>query len=103
MASFPSGAPAHTAPPASKPNLRERFNAMRNMPPFLKQIWQTSPWLTISSLGLRLIRAVLPIITLYIGKLIIDEAVRLVALGLPFEALGEAWRGGQLDHLLSLL
>src|SRR5687768_3474411 len=104
----PTPAPTATAtapsrPGKSGPSLRERFNAMRNLPPFLKQIWQTSPWLTISSLGLRLIRAVLSIITLYIGKLIIDEAVRLVALGLPFEALGEAWRGGQLDHLLSLL
>ena len=64
--------------PGGNPNLRERFNAMRNLPPFLKQIWQTSPGLTMASLGLRLIRALLPIITLYIGKLIIDEAIGLV-------------------------
>ncbi|MGH8061791.1 MAG: ABC transporter ATP-binding protein [Pseudoxanthomonas sp.] len=87
----------------SGPSLRERFNAMRNLPPFLKQIWATSPWLTLSSLGLRLVRSLLPIITLYIGKLIIDEAVRLVALGLGFDNLGDALRGGQLDHLLWLL
>ena len=87
----------------SGPSLRERFNAMRNLPPFLKQIWATSPWLTLSSLGLRLIRSLLPIITLYIGKLIIDEAVRLVALGLPFESMLQAWHGGQLNHLLWLL
>jgi ATP-binding cassette subfamily B protein len=31
-----------------------------------------------TSLGLRLVRALLPIATLYVGKLIIDEAVRLV-------------------------
>ena len=76
---------------------------MRNLPPFLKQIWATSPWLTLSSLGLRLVRSLLPITTLYIGKLIIDEAVRLVALGLGFDNLGDALRGGQLDHLLWLL
>lgn len=103
MASFPPGASAHTTPPASKPNLRERFNAMRNLPPFLKQIWQTSPGLTLASVGLRAIRALLPIVALYIGKLIIDEAIRVVALGLPQAGLGTAWRSGALDHLAWLL
>lgn len=101
--------PAPTAPAASSrqdksgPSLRERFNAMRNLPPFLKQIWQASPWLTISSLGLRLVRSLLPVLTLYIGKLIIDEAVRLVGLGLGFETLGDAYRSGRLNPLLWLL
>ncbi|MET0582317.1 MAG: ABC transporter ATP-binding protein [Pseudoxanthomonas sp.] len=102
--------PAPTAPATassrqgkSGPSLRERFNAMRNLPPFLKQIWATSPWLTISSLGLRLVRSLMPVVTLYIGKLIIDEAVRLVGLGLGFDVLGDAFRSGQLDHLLWLL
>jgi ATP-binding cassette, subfamily B, bacterial len=103
MASFPPGASAHTAPPVSKPNLRERFNAMRNLPPFLKQIWQTSPGLTLASVGLRAIRALLPILALYIGKLIIDEAIRVVALGLPQTGLANAWRSGALDHLAWLL
>ncbi|WP_368565752.1 ABC transporter ATP-binding protein [Pseudoxanthomonas sp. UTMC 1351] len=103
MASLPPGASAHAAPPASKPNLRERFNAMRNLPPFLKQIWQTSPGLTLASVGLRAIRALLPIVALYIGKLIIDEAIRVVALGLPQTGLGNAWRSGALDHLAWLL
>src|ERR671913_1518318 len=97
---------ATTAPSDTKrsnPSLRERVSALSNIPPFLREIWATSKPLTIASLGLRVIRALLPIITLYIGKLIIDEAVRLVALGLPFESLGAAWRGGQLDHLLWLL
>ena len=87
----------------SRPSLRERFDAMRNLPPFLRQIWATSPALTLTSIGLRVVRAFLPILTLYVGKLIIDEAIRLVGLGLAFESVGEAWRGGQLDHLLGLL
>ena len=86
-----------------RPSLRERFNAMRNLPPFLRQIWATSPSLTLVSLGLRLVRAFLPILMLYVGKLIIDEAIRLVGLGLGFEALGDAWHSGQLDHLAWLL
>jgi ATP-binding cassette subfamily B protein len=87
----------------SRPSLRERFDALRNIPPFLRQIWATSRALTLTSIGLRVIRALLPVMMLYVGKLIIDEAIRLVGLGLAFESIGEAWRGGQLDHLLWLL
>lgn len=97
---LPASAPKR---PREHPSLRERFNAMRNLPPFLKQIWATSPALTITSLGLRLIRAVMPVVTLYIGKLIIDEVVRLVGAGVTFESLSSAWQGGQLSHLLTLL
>ncbi|MCY7354827.1 MAG: ABC transporter ATP-binding protein/permease [Lysobacter sp.] len=89
--------------PRSNPSLRERVDALRNLPPFLRLIWATSRALTMASLGLRLIRALLPVITLYIGKLIIDEAVRLVGVGAGFETLLEAWRSGQIDHLLWLL
>ncbi|KAF1713313.1 ABC transporter ATP-binding protein [Pseudoxanthomonas sangjuensis] len=88
---------------SNKPSMRERFDAMRNLPPFLRQIWATSPGLTLLGIGLRLVRALLPIVTLYIGKLIIDEAVRLVDLGLRFDSIPDAWRSGQLDHLLWLL
>ncbi|SFK66250.1 ABC transporter ATP-binding protein [Lysobacter sp. cf310] len=86
-----------------KPSLRERFDALRNLPPFLRQIWQTSPSLTLITLGLRLVRAFLPVATLYVGKLIIDEAVRLVAAGVEFESVSAALNGGQLTTLLSLL
>ena len=93
--------------PPSKPTLRERFDALRNLPPFLRQIWAASPALTIASLGLRIVRALMPIVTLYIGKLIIDEAVRLVGAGvgagIGFDSLGPAWRSGQLDTLAWLL
>ena len=60
--------------------MRERFGALRNLPPFLKLIWQTSARLTAANLGLRLIRALLPVATLYVGKLIIDEVIRLAQL-----------------------
>jgi ATP-binding cassette subfamily B protein len=90
-------------PSAQRPSLRERVSALRNIPPFLRQIWSTSKPLTLVSLGLRLVRALLPIVTLYVGKLIIDEAVRLVRLGVDFDSLGAAWQSGQLSHLLALL
>jgi len=96
-------APTRAAASAQRPSLRERFDAMRNLRPFLKLIWQTSPGLTLTSLGLRLIRAFLPVVMLYIGKLIIDEAIRLVGAGVAFDDLATAWRSGALDHLAWLL
>ena len=99
----PSPAPKKPRRADQRPTLRERFDAMRNIGPFLRLIWATSRPLTLASLGLRVIRAFLPILMLYVGKLIIDEAVRLVGLGLGFESLGDAWRSGQLDPLLWLL
>ncbi|NUS61150.1 MAG: ABC transporter ATP-binding protein, partial [Lysobacter sp.] len=93
---------AQPSPPGN-PSLRERVGALRNLPPFLREIWATSKSLTLTSLGLRLVRALLPIATLYVGKLIIDEAVRLVGQGLGFDSFIDAWRGGALDHLVLLL
>ena len=54
--------------------MRERIAALRNVVPFSKLIWQTSPGLTLATLGLRLVRALLPVATLYVGKLIIDKS-----------------------------
>ena len=88
--------------PQAQLNLRQRFSAMRNIPPFLREIWGTSKPLTAAAIGLRLVRAFLPIATLYIGKLIIDEAVRLIGLGVAHE-LQAAWDSGALNQLILLL
>ena len=98
-----SPSPRQAQADGGKPSLRERFDALRNLRPFLKQIWATSPALTLITLGLRLIRALLPVLTLYVGKLIIDEAVRLVAAHPGFDSLSSAWASGHLNTLLSLL
>ncbi len=90
-------------PAAQKQSLRDRVGALRNLPPFLRQIWATSPGMTIASLALRLIRALLPVITLYVGKLIIDEALRLVALKTGFGSLREWHDSGLLNPLIGLL
>ncbi|HUP30384.1 MAG TPA: ABC transporter ATP-binding protein [Usitatibacter sp.] len=57
--------------------LRERLGALRNLPPFMKLVWDTSPGLTLAQAVLRLVRAVLPVLALYVGKLIIDEVVAM--------------------------
>jgi ATP-binding cassette, subfamily B, bacterial len=65
-------------PPPTARSLKERVGALRNLWPFLAMVWRTSPHLTAASLALRLLRALLPVATLYIGKLIIDDVVLLV-------------------------
>jgi ATP-binding cassette subfamily B protein len=49
------------------------------------------------------VRALLPVATLYVGKLIIDEAIRLVGLHVPDASFADWWRSGRLAHLAALL
>ena len=58
-------------------SLKERLEAIRNIPAFFKLIWQTSPWMTVSSFALRIVRSALPLSLLYIGKLIIDQVITI--------------------------
>ena len=90
-------------PPPQARSLRERFGALRNLPPFLKLIWRTSPWMTAGTLGIRLLRALLPIATLYVGKLIIDEVIRVARTPVPPSGIGEWLASGLVDRLLTLV
>jgi len=83
--------------------LRARLGALRNLPPFLKLVWQTSPALTLGQGVLRILRALLPVITLYIGKLIIDEVVLLAGTPSPNDTLREWLDSGALDRIGWLL
>jgi len=69
------------APPKSsdKPQTwRERLDALRNIPPLLRMVWDTSPVLSVSTLVLRAIAACFPLATLWVSKLIIDLVVRSI-------------------------
>ncbi|MDD2867977.1 ABC transporter ATP-binding protein [Neomegalonema sp.] len=82
---------------------RDRWIAMRNIPPFLKMAWDASPGLMSASLALRLMRALIPVAMLWIGKLIIDEILRLIGLQ-PHPADFAAWRdSGEADWLFWLV
>src|SRR6187455_2305520 len=65
--------------PRAPKSMRQRFSALVNLKPFLALIWEIDRLLTVSTLGLRLIRALVPVATLYFGKLIVDEVVRLAS------------------------
>ena len=62
-------------------SVKERFRALRTIPPFFTLIWKTNPRLFAASVVLRVVRAAIPVTMLYIGKLIIDEVIRLVGAG----------------------
>jgi len=71
---------AGSADEQEKKSLRQQLGALRNLPKFFGLIWQTSPRMTVGNLLLRLVKAALPLAMLYVGKLIIDEVIRLIAL-----------------------
>jgi ATP-binding cassette subfamily B protein len=59
--------------------------------------------MTLGNVVVRLLRATLPVVTLYVGKLILDEVVRLIGVGAP-PAETAAWLpGGELHMLARLL
>ena len=79
------------------------MGALRNLPPFLKLVFRTSPTLTLGLIVLRLVRALLPIATLYVGKLIIDEVVLLVQTPHATDQLRQWLAAGLLDRIGWLL
>ncbi len=58
-------------------DFKERLGALRNLPEFFSLIWCCNNWLAALNILLRVIRSSLPLAMLYVGKLIIDEIVRI--------------------------
>lgn len=80
----PSGPPNGVVPTDKKEDSlswRERFAALGNLPAFFKLVWETSPALFMGNAFLRLIQAAIPALSLYVGKLIIDQVVNLTKAG----------------------
>src|SRR5215218_4956304 len=84
-------------------SLQERVGAMRHIPSLFRLVWQASPILTAASLGLRLARSALPVLVLYVGKLIIDEVVAQTALPPIGPTLTDWLASGRLSTLAGLI
>lgn len=82
---------------------RERLRALRSIPAFFRLVWETHRGFTVATIVLRLLRAGVPIATLWVAKLIIDGVVSarigkpdasrlwlLVGLELLIVSIGEA-------------
>lgn len=85
------------------PSYAARWAALRNLGPFFRLVWRANPGLTLLMVSLRLARAVMPVTMLWVGKLIIDEVVRLIGIDAPPGLLAEWWQSGLLEHLSLLV
>jgi ATP-binding cassette subfamily B protein len=112
-----SSAPgARRRTPPAPPTWAQRARAMRHVPPFLRLVWETHRGFTAGIVALRVVRAFIPLATLYVGKLIVDGVaaaattpgadwtplLRLVLLEFAVVAVGEvaARTGTLLESLL---
>jgi ATP-binding cassette subfamily B protein len=98
-----ASAPGDALPAPEHQSWRERFGALRNLAPFLQLVWRTSPALALGQALLRVVRALLPVATLYVGKLIIDEVVLLVQTPRAAEDVRQWIASGLLDRIGWLL
>lgn len=57
---------------------RERFAALKNIPPVLRLLWESGPALVASAVSLRVVSALVPVSMLWVTKLIIDVVVSSV-------------------------
>jgi ATP-binding cassette, subfamily B, bacterial len=89
--------------PETAPTFREQLENFRLLGRLLVQIWRTSPPLAVASVLLRLLAALQPVVMLWVGKLIIDEVVRLSGMTPPGPAFADWWASGVLTHVLQLL
>jgi ATP-binding cassette subfamily B protein len=90
------------SPPPIK-SFRERLGALRHVGPLFLLVWGTSAPLTMATISIRLIRSLLPVSTLYVGKLIIDEVIRTAALPRHPDTWSAWVAGGLLDRTLQLI
>ena len=75
-------------PDEPRPGWRERIQALKHVPRLLRLVWRSEPRYVAGILVLRVARSLVPLVVLWIGKLIVDEVVR---------AIGAAGAGGLVD------
>src|SRR3954467_914868 len=75
-------------PAEPRPGWRARLQALRHVPRLLALVWRTEPRYVAGILALRVLRSLVPLAVLWIGKLIVDEVVR---------AVGVAGHGASVD------
>lgn len=60
-----------------KITFKDRLASFKNLPEFFKLVWRSSPSKMAGSFALRIVRSGMPVVLLYVGKLIIDQVVYL--------------------------
>jgi ATP-binding cassette subfamily B protein len=75
--------------PSDSPTWRERIAVLRYIPPLIKLVWQSHRGLVLLVIALRLLLAISPLASLWIGKLIVDAVIE--AMRTPSVSLGRLW------------
>ena len=73
---IPKGEPIEES---AEPGFRESLKALRTLPKFFRLIWQTHKGMTAGNVALRLAESTMPLLQLYVGKLIIDAIITQAA------------------------
>src|ERR1043166_1382801 len=87
--------------PAAELSWRTRLEALRNVRPLLRMVWETSPPLVLATVFLRLLRALMPLAALWVPKLILDAVVARISRGTV--PLAYIWKLVALELALALL
>jgi len=85
------GPPMRDERDGNPPTWRERLQALRYVPALLRLVWETHRGYTATMVLLRVVRAFVPVASLWVAKLIIDEVVRLAGASGPRD-LDLLWR-----------
>jgi ATP-binding cassette subfamily B protein len=78
----------------------DRLASLRYVRPLLRMVWETSPPLVLTSVWLRLLRALLPAAMLWVSKLILDAVVGRISRGTG--TLETIWKLVALELLLAV-
>ncbi|MCG9973381.1 ABC transporter ATP-binding protein [Christiangramia crocea] len=81
-------------------NFRESFASLKFVPRFFKEIRKVNPLLFYSNVTGRILNAILPVVMLWLGKLIIDEVV--VQIGLETKDMERLWILVAVEFLLAV-
>src|SRR6185436_19908894 len=96
---FPHGMPRFSRSPQNseaRPSWKQRLEALRYVGPLLRMVYHTHRGYTLGIVLLRIVRGVVPLAVLWIGKLIIDAVIANVQAGSRGEPVG--WK-----HLVTLI
>lgn len=72
-----------------QPSFKESIRALQYIPRFFQKIWETHRGLFLTNIVLRLLKAVVPVMMLWVGKLIIDEVV--LQIGNEVKSMQDLW------------
>jgi ATP-binding cassette subfamily B protein len=74
-----------------EPSFRDSLRAYRNVPRFLRLVWETHRGMALGNVLLRVLQAAMPVAQLYVGKLIIDAVVLQAGLPAGERDTSELW------------